>query len=211
MAYSFAQLEDLWKQAGGNPLSAAMAAAVAMAESGGNPNSTNNNSDGSVDRGLWQINSVHQGLSTFDPMANARAAVQISSNGTTWRPWCVAWSSGLCSGTYLGGAAPFWKFLPGGSSTGGETPSIDNAGTIQPVLDFNPLNWPEDLVNKLRDKILRPIGLWFWYGAEGLIGFILILLGVAFLIRETRTAQVVKGAIIGVASKGRAGSSEGEN
>lgn len=125
--YSYSQLMQLWEQAGGSKLNAAMAAAIAMAESGGNPNATNNNGNGSIDRGLWQVNSVHGSQSTYDPVANARAAIEISNNGTTWRPWCTAYSDGLCGtkgGTYLGSGSPFLKFLSGGS-----TGSATNTGT----------------------------------------------------------------------------------
>lgn len=37
-------------------------AAIALEESGGNPLAHNHNSNGTVDRGLWQINSIHQNL-----------------------------------------------------------------------------------------------------------------------------------------------------
>jgi hypothetical protein len=91
--YSFNQLEDLWVKAGGNPAKKAIAAAIALAESAGVSNAVNHNSNGSTDRGLWQINSVHGSQSTFDPLANAKAAVAISSNGTNWRPW-VTYNNG---------------------------------------------------------------------------------------------------------------------
>lgn len=110
--YSFAELEGIWENAGGSLLAAPMAAAIAMAESGGDSNSTNNNGNGTQDRGLWQINSIHGSQSTFDVTANARAAVAISSNGTNWRPWCTAWSNGRCGGTFQGSGSPYLKFLP---------------------------------------------------------------------------------------------------
>jgi hypothetical protein len=75
--YSFRRLEELWEKAGGNQAEAPLMAAIALAESGGNPFAVNHNTNGTVDRGLWQINSVHGDLSTLDPAANARAAVQI--------------------------------------------------------------------------------------------------------------------------------------
>lgn len=86
--YTYGDLKKLWVQAGGSAASAPIAAAVALAESSGNPNAINDkNSDGSIDRGLWQINSVHGAQSTTDIMANARAAVAISNHGTNWNPW----------------------------------------------------------------------------------------------------------------------------
>jgi hypothetical protein len=92
--YSQSQLQQLWIAAGGNPSKALIASAIAMAESGGDPNATDNDSNGTIDRGLWQINSVHGAQSTYNPLQNARAAIAISSNGTNWEPW-VTYQKGL--------------------------------------------------------------------------------------------------------------------
>jgi phage-related minor tail protein len=91
--YGKSQIMNLWTRQGGSATVANLAASVALAESGGNPSAKNVNSNGSIDRGLWQINSIHGGLSTFDPSANAKAAVKISSGGRNWRPW-VAFTNG---------------------------------------------------------------------------------------------------------------------
>lgn len=135
--YTYAQLMSLWIQAGGSKLNAAMAAAIAMAESGGNPSSTDDDSNGTADRGLWQINSSHGSLSSYDPLTNARAAVQLSNNGTTWRPWCTAYSDGACGtqgGTYLGAGSPFMKFLGNaglGSALNTASNTTPNTGSSQ--------------------------------------------------------------------------------
>jgi hypothetical protein len=94
---SCAGLEALWESAGGPPGAAFTAAEIAMAESGGQQYATNLNGGASIDRGYWQINSVHGSLSTYDPAGNARAAVQISSNGTDWSPW-VTYQTGAYQG-----------------------------------------------------------------------------------------------------------------
>lgn len=54
-------------------------AAVALAESGGNPRSLNQNTNGTWDAGLWQINQIHgyPQSKLFDPAYNARAAKAI--------------------------------------------------------------------------------------------------------------------------------------
>jgi hypothetical protein len=121
---------QIWEAAGGSSLNAAMAAAIALAESRGDPTSTDNDSNGSVDRGLWQINSTNGAGSSYDVMTNARAAVSMSQNGTTWRPWCTAYSDGECGtkgGTYLGAGAPFYKFLSG-ASMGAATSTSSGGG-----------------------------------------------------------------------------------
>jgi hypothetical protein len=81
------QLETLWEAAGGSPSAAFTAAEIATAESSGRENATLVDGNGTTDRGYWQVNSVHGSLSTYDPMGNARAAVEISDDGTNWSPW----------------------------------------------------------------------------------------------------------------------------
>jgi lysozyme-like protein len=84
---SCAGLEALWESVGGSRGTAFMAAEIAMAESSGRQHATLHNTNGTTDRGFWQINSVHGALSTYDPAGNARAAVLISRGGTDWTAW----------------------------------------------------------------------------------------------------------------------------
>lgn len=74
-----------------------VAIAVAMAESGCTPGATNVTTSGSVDRGLWQINSrYHPDVSdrcSFQIQCNANAGWRISGHGTRWSPWS-AFNSG---------------------------------------------------------------------------------------------------------------------
>lgn len=81
------ELEHLWEEAGGSPSAAFMAAEIATAESSGREYATDADSNGTVDEGYWQINTVHGSLATYDPLGNARAAVEISDDGTNWQPW----------------------------------------------------------------------------------------------------------------------------
>ena len=86
-ALSCAGLEALWESVGGSRSAAFMAAEIAQAESSGQQYAANQNTNGTVDRGYWQINSTWGALSTFDAAGNARAAVRISRDGTDWWPW----------------------------------------------------------------------------------------------------------------------------
>jgi hypothetical protein len=90
-------LETLWESVGGSRSAAFMAAEIAQAESSGRQYASLYNTNGTTDRGYWQINSVHGSLSTFDAAGNARAAVQISSSGTDWSPW-VTYQTGAYQG-----------------------------------------------------------------------------------------------------------------
>jgi hypothetical protein len=82
-----ARLERLWDRAGGPVSQRFMAAEVAMAESGGHPGEVDMDSNGTEDRGLWQINSIHDSSSNlFIPIDNAREAVYLY-NTEGWGIW----------------------------------------------------------------------------------------------------------------------------
>jgi hypothetical protein len=103
---SYAQLERLWIQAGGSKSLAPVMAAIAMAESGGNPAALNPSDNGGTQTswGLWQIsNGTHSppGPNPLTPLGNARLAVaKYRSQGLS------AWS------TYDSGA--YQSYLHGG-------------------------------------------------------------------------------------------------
>lgn len=93
-------LIKLAQEAGFNQKDAPIAAAVALAESGGNPNAHNTKPpDDSY--GLWQINmlgslgperlklfGIKNNAELFDPKVNAKAAFKIYAKaGYTFRPW----------------------------------------------------------------------------------------------------------------------------
>ena len=86
-------LEQLWENAGGSAAEAVTAASVAMAESGGNQYALSPTND----YGYWQINASNGALATFNPYGNARAAIQLSGNGTHWGAWTT-----YTSGAYQG-------------------------------------------------------------------------------------------------------------
>jgi soluble lytic murein transglycosylase-like protein len=64
-----------------------------MAESRGNPTATGYNSDGSVDRGLMQVNSIHADMvngdlsALYSPAINIKIAYSLSKSGTDWSAW----------------------------------------------------------------------------------------------------------------------------
>ncbi|HTW97920.1 MAG TPA: transglycosylase SLT domain-containing protein [Acidimicrobiales bacterium] len=93
---SVAEIGALAFRAGFRGPALVMAIAVALAESSGDPNATDDDSNGTVDRGLWQINSVHSEFSAacdYDPACNAAAAFSVSAGGSDWEPW-VTWRRG---------------------------------------------------------------------------------------------------------------------
>jgi hypothetical protein len=158
MGYTYAQLEQLWIDAGGSAAAAPIMAAIAMAESGGNPNATDYDSNGTVDRGLWQINSIWGSLSTFDPTANAQSAVQVyNQQGIT------AWA------TYNSGA--YKQFLSGGSVTTPNTPGATTTDASTSGTPSTSLN-PADALNDMWSLFHGVAGglnwlFWLWQPGQG--------------------------------------------
>jgi hypothetical protein len=114
--YTLAQLQALAVSVGfPDP---ALAAAVAMAESGGDPcangdphnSSSCSNDYSSTSFGLWQIHvTAHPQYNSSqlknDVNYNAQAALAISSKGANWNPWST-YTSGAYKKYYTGPSAP---------------------------------------------------------------------------------------------------------
>lgn len=105
--YSFGQLRNYWIMAGGpKGVTADIAAAIALAESAGDPNSTNptDNNGTQTSWGLWQISLGNHNEPAPDwnnPLTNARLAVaKYNGRGGQFTDW----------GTYVTGA--YLKYLP---------------------------------------------------------------------------------------------------
>lgn len=111
------QLESLWIQAGGDPQYAPIMAQVALSESGGNPNSNRSGATSYVQngktyypQGIWQISTIHNLPNMFDPMANAKAAVNLfnagMARGDPFGPWEASRGGPNGWGQYLGDQMP---------------------------------------------------------------------------------------------------------
>jgi hypothetical protein len=183
-SYNLQELAAIWVRAGGNAAFAPIAAAIAMAESAGNPNATNHNTNGSVDRGLWQINSVHGAQSTLDPLANARAAVAISQNGKSWSPWT----------TYTTGA--YKKFLSSAQTAAAPLQSDPVTATVGAVSSV------VQTVGSVGDLIGMLTSAAFWLRVlEVIAGAALIAMGLRTLGGTTTTPVTVARGAARTASK----------
>lgn len=130
--YNKSQLERLWISAGGPPGVANIAAAIALAESGGNPSIVN--SIGAT--GLWQIyNGNGEVPGAKNPSTNARMAVAKYKGAHGFTPWT----------TYTGADTPnhektYLRYLARGGfarralrfASGGRVPSA-TGGSPQPT------------------------------------------------------------------------------
>ena len=83
---------SLWTQYGGSPQTAAFAAKVAQAESGGSATVTSANPDGGTNVGLFQLDTrgVGSGYSVQqlqNPQLNVQITIMATSNGVDWAEW----------------------------------------------------------------------------------------------------------------------------
>lgn len=124
--YTYAQLEDLWINAGGNKTLAPVMAAIALAESSGNPDARNP----SGATGLWQIlgavNPSDQGSLT-NPQTNAKEAVlKYQSQGLgAW----TTYTSGAYRQFLEGGVQPIPAGVAAPQSSTGTTGSTPDPGS----------------------------------------------------------------------------------
>jgi hypothetical protein len=137
--YSYAQLEQLWINAGGSTATAPVAAAIAEAESGGNslaayPGTTvaagaGSNTDAT---GLWQILGVPAGFTPAqltDPVANAQMAVaKYKGAGNSFSPW-VTYTSGAYLPYVSNSAVPSSTGVPASASAPGAATATTAATT----------------------------------------------------------------------------------
>jgi Lysozyme like domain len=146
---TFEQLKALWIAQGGNPAYASIMAAIALAESTGDP--TNTTGDNGTSWGLWQIHwTVHPQFNKYqltDPGYNAKAAMSLCGNQagsttscidtqgaqTPWTTWneYVSGQDTRASriiAQYLG---PYNGTIPKGSSSGSPPPSSSGSGSSQ--------------------------------------------------------------------------------
>jgi len=183
--YSYGQLEGLWDEAGGPPGQASEAAAIAEAESGGNPDAaypgktiapgTGNTSDAT---GLWQILGLPAGNFTAaeltDPLENAKMAVaKYEQAGDSFTPW-QTYDEGIVNPQ--SGIAPDYNGIPAGGSTSAST----TAATSGPIP-----SWLENIIpgGGAIDEISGLLNVKNWVdwaerGALMLFGGILIIVGI---------------------------------
>ena len=127
MAYTYGQLETLWEQAGGSKTLAPLMAAIALAESGGDPGAMNytDNNGTQTSVGLWQVSSgSHSYPSSWTtPQGNAAEAVaKYQSQGLgAWGTY----TSGAYQQYYQGGT-PASALPQGGGGSGVQQAQTDS-------------------------------------------------------------------------------------
>lgn len=181
--YTYAQLEALWIQAGGDRASAPIMAAIALAESSGDPTATNHNSDGSVDRGLWQINSSHGSLSTYNVADNAKAAVKIK--GTQGLSAWVTYTNGMYRKFMKNGVNPDSNGLPNGSTSTADQAGL--SGDIGTAIGQG--------LGQAFQSLMQPVISTIIWGGEVMFGIGIIGLGIVVFALGTDRAKQTAGQV----------------
>lgn len=192
MTYSYAQLEAIAKEGGFPDNMLGLMAAIAIAESGGNPNALNPSDNGGRQSsfGLWQISTgTHNppDPNWADPVVNARLAFgKYQSQGLgAWGTY----TSGAYK-SYMQGQVPPDVNIgpPAGGGSGGGAPG---AGGTSSASLTDPSTWFNSFLGPLAD--VTNYVVWVAITAGGLV---LIGAGVILLFKESAAGNAA-----GIASR----------
>lgn len=189
MTYSYAQLEAIAEQGGFPASMAPLMAAIAMAESSGNPNATNPSDNGGTQTswGLWQISDgTHNQpvANILDPVVNAQQAwAKYNSQGLgAWGTY----TSGAYKSYMQGQVPPDLNIGPpaGGGSGGGSGAGASSASLLDPSTWFNSFLSPlADVTN---------YGVWVAITASGVV-----LMGAGILLMFRTAAAPAMNKMVG--------------
>lgn len=186
--YSYGQLEGLWINAGGSPALAPLMAAIALAESGGDPTAENktDNSGRQTSWGLWQIsNGTHNepvpGI--LDPETNAQQAVKkYKSQGL--RAWGT-YTSGAYQKYMKNNVDPITSGLPTGSTPANSTAEQTGiAGDVGGAIGSG--------LAKAFTAVFEPFIKVTVWGMEALIGGAMIVAGFLIVVSQSQTGKNVQ-------------------
>jgi lysozyme-like protein len=179
------QIAALAQQAGFTGDDVKIAVAVALAESGGDPNDLNNNPvTRDLSYGLWQINMLGSlgperrkefGITSnnqlFDPATNARAAHIVWKNAG-WNAWTTytrgTYKKFLDGGSSLGNAVLGGALAAGGNPIGGAAVASGSTGSVS------------DTINNLASGLFKAASNFTGI----LVAIVLLVLGIVILARE---------------------------
>lgn len=178
--YSYGQLEGLWINNGGSPALAPLMAAIALAESSGDPSSTNKTDNGGrqTSWGLWQLSDGTHNQpvpNILDPNVNAQQAVKkYKAQGL--QAWGT-YTSGAYRRYMQSGVTPSTTGIPTGSTTGSVA---QQAGVTDDIGSAIGKGFAQAI-----SAIFQPfIDIAIW-GTETLLGLALVIGGVLIMIGQT--------------------------
>ena len=168
--------------------------AIALAESTGDPNAENHNVGGSIDRGLWQINSEHTEFDAsrlFDPVYNATAALTLFQRRKfgDWTPQTYP----LRSAPFMPEASKAWDAVTLDPSKGYKSPGLGDLTPGAPGSGVSPTAALGSVI-----KSLGAVAAWVgnphnWVRvAEVTVGGALIIAGLAAVASSSKTVSTVR-------------------
>ena len=191
---SIGQVAAFMQQAGFPTSAIPQGLGVAMAESGLRTDAVSPpNSNGTVDRGLWQINSVHgkDPVRLMDPAYNTQVAFELyRSAGNSWRPWST-FNNGtahVVNTSYApatnAGFNPWWLVSPfsaGAAGVGGDIAKSTGLASLAQGAGV---------------VIGTVTSVAFWKRAGILfVGWIVLLVGFVVLVSGSKPARMVTKAV----------------
>ena len=202
-SYSKGQLEALWEQAGGSKAVASVAAAIALAESGGNPAARNPEGPEHAE-GLWQIKGQLVPGNILNPQVNAANAVAKYRAAKGFTPW-TTYTSGAYKAHLSSSSA---ELIPGEDSipiVGGIGKKLTEFGEAAGHGASAPVEGVESAASSTAGvlKAITEPSTWLRL-AEGVGGIVLFMVGLKTLTKGTAGATVVReqgGSIKGAVRK----------
>lgn len=187
MSLSYDQLVSLAAGAGFSASAAQTAAAIALAESGGNPDATHGNSNGSTDYGLWQINSVHgnllRGKNWQDPATNASMAYTVYRDAAfSFTPWS----------TYNSGA--YKAHMNGNAAVNGQGANAAGFSIPNPLSLLSGAGNVASAAGHLLGNLIDP-NFWKRIGF-GILGVLVLIVGLIFLVEQSKTGRTLTKAAV---------------
>lgn len=190
--FTFAQLEALWINNGGSRALAPTMAAIALAESGGDPTAKNDKDNGGKQTswGLWQVSDGTHNMpraNIFDPNVNAKAAVaKYKVQGL--KAWGT-YTSGKYREFLKNGVDPNSNGLPSGSTSTAQDASI--TGDLGSAIGSG--------LGAAFQALLQPLISTMIWGSEILLGMGLIVGGIVVFIINTNAAKDAKNVALDAA------------
>lgn len=193
--YTYAQLEGLWINAGGSAATAPVAAAIAEAESGGQPGAVNPTDNGGTQTswGLWQISDGTHNQpvpNILSPSVNASQAV-AKYQASGWQPWGT-YTSGAYKAFLSNSTSPDTTGLPTATGTSGSTSGAAACALGIPPVSFGIGSTPE--ICLLPRSALRGVLGGLLLATAGVVGLAAAVILAASAFEHSGAASAVNSA-----------------
>lgn len=188
MAYDYAALKSLAASVGLSGADLDVAAAIALAESGGRPEAISRTND----YGLWQINAPSWPQFTktelLTPAGNARAMATVRRSGRGWNHWTTYRTGAYRRHMAAGAAAP--------TGPGDIVDALPGPNPSDVLDNLNPAGWVDDLLGGLGSLLLTLL--------LTAAGAALVHVGVVRLTLKSETGKTVASLAAGASGAGAA-------